>query len=57
MKAILKNWKTTILGIAVIAIKLFAAKGNIDAGTAGAIVGGVGLILAHDGQADTSTGN
>jgi hypothetical protein len=49
MKTILKNWKTTLCGIVLIAVKLFASKGHIDAGTATAVVAGIGLIAANDG--------
>ena len=52
MKTILKNWKTTAAGIAIIIIKLFTAKGRIDAETGTAIVTGIGLIIAADPQTE-----
>jgi hypothetical protein len=55
MKTILKNWKTTLAGLVVIAIKLFAAKGKIDAETGAAIATGIGLIIASD--TTTTDGN
>jgi hypothetical protein len=48
MKNIKKNWKTTILGLVTIIIGLITGKGHLDAQTGGAIVAGVGLILAKD---------
>ena len=48
MKSILKNWKTTFAGVAVIVINLFVSKGKIDVATGTAIVSGIGLITAKD---------
>jgi hypothetical protein len=48
MKKILKNWKTTLAGLVIIAVKLFTAKGKIDAETGAAIATGIGLIVASD---------
>lgn len=48
MRSIIRNWKTTLCGIALIVVKLFVAKGHVDAETGTAIVGGLGLILAND---------
>lgn len=50
MKSILKNWKTTLLGVAIIVVKLFTAKGKIDAETGTAIATGIGLIIAQDSR-------
>lgn len=48
MKGIIKNWKTTLIGVAVIVVNLFTAKGKIDAQTGAAIAAGLGLIVAKD---------
>jgi hypothetical protein len=48
MKNARKNWKTTLLGLVTIIIGLITGKGHLDAQTGGAIVAGVGLILAKD---------
>jgi hypothetical protein len=57
MKNIKKNWKTTILGLVTIIIGLITGKGHLDAQTGGAIVAGVGLILAKDAdQTGTAKG-
>jgi hypothetical protein len=53
MKSIFKNWKTTAAGIAIIIIKLFTAKGKIDAETGTAIAAGIGLIVASDHNKET----
>ncbi len=45
---VLKSFKTTLLGLATIAITLLSSKGKIDAGTATAIISGIGLIGAKD---------
>lgn len=45
MKAILKNWKTTLAGAATIVV------GILQKDTT-AIVTGIGLILAHDGKSE-----
>ena len=50
MRNILRNWKTTLLGLATIAIGLLSGKGKIDATTGSAIVAGLGLVLAKDGD-------
>lgn len=55
MKSIIKNWKTTAAGIAIIIIKLFTAKGKIDAETGAAIATGIGLIVASDHNKKTGT--
>lgn len=55
MKTIFKNWKTTIAGIIIIAVKLFTAKGKIDAETGAAIATGIGLIVAADHNKETGT--
>lgn len=61
MKNALKNWKTTLLGVLTIALSLLASHGKISANDAGAIAGGVGLILAKDsnvtGVGDNATVN
>jgi len=48
MKNVLKNWKTTLLGVATIVITLLTYKGKIDTTTGAAITSGLGLILAKD---------
>lgn len=48
MKSILKNWKTTICGLAIIVVKLFAAHGKLGIEDVGAITAGIGLIAATD---------
>lgn len=48
MKNVLRNWKTTLLGVATIVISLLTSKGKIDAATGTAILSGAGLILAKD---------
>jgi len=48
MKNVLRNWKTTLLGMATIVISLLTSKGKIDAATGTAILSGAGLILAKD---------
>lgn len=50
MKGIVKNWKTTLTGIATIVISLLTTRGKIDGATAAAISGGIGLILARDSK-------
>lgn len=50
-KNIFKSWKTTVLGIATIAITLLSSNGKIDATTATAIISGIGLIGAKDHNA------
>jgi hypothetical protein len=57
MKHIVSNWKTTLLGIASIAISIFVSKGKIDGQTGAGILTGVGLILAKDGSNNTPTGD
>ena len=48
MKAIFKNWKTTLMGVATIlgGVATFAS-GNHEGGIT-AIVAGIGLIVSHD---------
>ena len=43
MKTILKNWKTTVAGIASIVIGILQKDPT-------SVVTGIGLILAHDGK-------
>lgn len=43
MKNILKNWKTTVAGMASIVIGILQKDPT-------AVVTGIGLILAHDGK-------
>lgn len=50
MKAILTNWKTTLIGVVVITIKLLAMHGKISMEDATVIGSGIGLIAAHDGK-------
>jgi uncharacterized membrane protein HdeD (DUF308 family) len=47
MRKILKNWKTTIAGIATIVIGIINWKSNPTESIT-AITGGIGLILAND---------
>lgn len=56
MKNIFRNWKTTLFGIATIAIGLLTSKGKLDATTGTAIATGLGLILAKDSD-KTGTDN
>ena len=49
MKKVLKNWKTTIAGIATIVLGVINWKNN-PTESCTAISGGIGLILAHDGN-------
>ena len=53
MKTILKNWKTTALGIALAVAAFLKAKQVIDADTLTLIIsvlGALGLIVAKDGD-------
>jgi hypothetical protein len=57
MKRIFKNPVTTILGVIVIAIKLFSMRGKISADEANTIItglSGLGLIAAADGHKETN---
>lgn len=50
LKAIAKSWKTTVTGIVTIVTTLLVSKGKISTENASAIVAGVGLIIAKDGD-------
>ena len=53
MKTILKNWKTTALGIALAVAAFLKAKHVIDADTLTlifSVLGALGLIVAKDGD-------
>ena len=50
MRTIIKNWKTTVLGLVAIVLTLLKSSGKLDAGTAAGISAGVGLIIASDGK-------
>lgn len=51
-KAIFKHWVTTLAGMAIIALKLLAAKGTISPADVPTIAAGLGLIAASDGNKD-----
>jgi hypothetical protein len=51
MKNILRNWKTTATGVAIIVLKVLSLRSKgwlLDAEDLTALTGGVGLILAKD---------
>lgn len=48
MKRFFKSWKTSLTGLAIIALKLLAAHGKIDANDLPVLVAGIGLIAAKD---------
>jgi hypothetical protein len=53
MKKFFKNPVTTIIGIVIIAVKLFSLRGKITPDEATTIItglGGLGLIAAKDGE-------
>lgn len=51
MKNILRNWKTTATGVAILVLKFLSLRSKgwaIDGEDLTAITGGIGLILAKD---------